>query len=73
MTKDLDPVIKLTIQEDREAMSATRSLQKTRASVILNEDSDECDKGINEASNIQVEKETKECGISSAVGILDIL
>ena len=26
-----------------------------------------------QVSNIQVEKETKECGISSAVGILDIL
>ena len=26
-----------------------------------------------EVSNIQVEKETKECGLSSAEGILDIL
>ena len=53
ITKDPNPVINATSQEPREAMSATRSLQKTRTSMIRKEDSCERDTDKNEVSTLQ--------------------
>ena len=56
ITKDPNPVINVTSQEPQEAMSVTRSLQKTRASMIRIEDSYEGDTDKNEASTLQNER-----------------
>ena len=56
ITKDPNPVINVTSQEPQEAMSVTRSLQKTRTSMIRIEDSYEGDTDKNEASTLQNER-----------------
>ena len=56
MTKDARSVINVACQERREADNAARSFQRTGSSVILNEESFECDVDKNEASNLHIER-----------------
>ena len=51
MTKDANRAVNVAGQERREAWSAKRSLQNTRASQMPNEDSYECDTIMSDASN----------------------
>ena len=50
MTKDTNGAINVAGQERPENWSATRSLQNTTSSQMLNEDSYECDTSMNDAS-----------------------
>ena len=67
MAKDTPSVINVACQDRREALSATRSLQRTRSSVILNEEYYECNTDKNEASNPQ---NTRTQGIDRTTVIL---
>ena len=56
MTEDPSPVINVAGQECRETLRDTISLQKTNTSVVLNENSYECDTDKNDSSNPQNER-----------------